>query len=126
MIPESSYELIHLHVVLSLHSTHLNYFPFPSAIFSPPTFSQLHSPQQELPQLRFPWTGPLHTTQSALPVLQRERGAVETKNRGAGRGRKTEGETERGGTEWRKSDREPGRGRQTGDRTIVKSGHRGS
>ena len=54
-----------------------------------------------------------------LPVLQRERGTVETKNRGAGRGRQTEGETERGGTEWRKSDREPGRGRQTGrDRTI--------
>ena len=104
MIPESSYELIHLHVVLSLHSTRLNYFPFPSAIFSPPTISQLHSPQQELPLLRFPRTGPLHTTQSALPVLQRgvqlrqrtegQAGAEQQKRRQRGAGQSGERVTE--------------------------------
>ena len=105
MIPESSYELIHLHVVLSLHSTRLNYFPFPSAIFSPPTFSQLHSPQQELPQLRFPWTGPLHTTQSAFAcaaergVQLRQRtegqaGAEKQKGRQRGAGQSGERVTE--------------------------------
>ena len=71
------------------------------------------APSAALPKDRTP---AYHTISIACAA---ERGAVETKNRGAGRGRQTEGETERGGTEWRKSDREP-------DRTIVKSGHRDS